>query len=276
MSEYLERLQNTFTEITSGDYTEKLWAKIYKKDSLSFRAKIQGVKSFIHFDQMPWNYPNTEYWDVIAPMLMGKVYDAKLLGSDSETMRLTLSVAHNSFSKKIYTKGQSYKCIVLEKHKTFLVVEAGVDSSFKNGSQLGEISTYDFWKAQEFREAKVGDELTLTYLKHKNDQTLTMCSPTKYKQWYKQKPEQYVGEFIDVTVNKEGGKTTYTVNEAYNGILRIGPKLYGEDLISPLNRYIQNLSDGDEITCYVQGVNPKTNEYFLRFEPRLLEELKKI
>jgi hypothetical protein len=209
-------------------------------------------------------------------MLMGKAYDAKLLGSDPETKRLTLSVSDTSFSKKIYTKGQSYKCIVLEKHKTYLVVEAGIDSSFKNGSQIGEISTYDFWLASEFRDTKVGDELMLTYLKHKNDETLTMCTPTKYKQWYKQKPTQYVGSFIDVVVTKEGDKSIYTVNEAYKGILRIGPKLYGEELIAPLNRYIENLTDGDEITCFVQGVNPKTNAFFLRFEPRLIEELKKL
>jgi len=42
MSEYLDRLENTFAEITSGNYTEKLWAKVYKKDSISFRAKVRA------------------------------------------------------------------------------------------------------------------------------------------------------------------------------------------------------------------------------------------
>jgi ribosomal protein S1 len=276
MSEYLDRLHNTFTEITNGDNIDKLWAKVYKKDSISFRAKVRGIKSFIHFDQMPWKYNNIEHWEIIAPMLIGKAYEAILLSSDPHTMKLTLSVTGHSFSTKTYTKGQSYKCIILEKHKTFLLVEAGLDSSFKNGSQIGEVSLFDFWHSQEFSDASIGDEIVLTYLKHKNQSTLTMCRPAKYKQWYKQKPEQYIGSFVDVVVTKKSGISVFTVHGAYNGILHIGPKLYGEELIAPLNRYIQNLSNGDEINCYVQGINSKTNEFLLHFEPRLLEELKKI
>jgi len=276
MSEYLDRLENTFAEITSGDYTEKLWAKVYKKDSISFRAKVRGIKSFIHFDQMPWTYNNTEYWDIIAPMLMGKAYEAILLGSNPETKRLTLSVTHNTCSTKTYTRGQSYRCIILEKQKTFLIVEAGLDSNFKSGSQIGEISSSDFWHSQAFNDVKIGDEIMLTYLQHNNKNMLTMCEPDKYKQWYKQKPEKYIGSFVDVVVTKEDDGSVFTVHETYNGILRIEPKLYGEELIAPLNQYIQNLSDGDEINCYVQGINSKTNEFLLHIEPRLLEELKKI
>jgi ribosomal protein S1 len=276
MSEYLERLHNTFTEITNGDNIDKLWAKVYKKDSISFRAKVRGIKSFIHFDQMPWTYNNIEHWEIIAPMLIGKAYEAILLSSDPQTMKLTLSVTGHSFATKTYTKGQSYKCIILEKHNTFLVVEAGLDSSFKNGSQIGEVSLFDFWHSQEFSDASIGDEIILTYLKHKDQSILTMCRPAKYKQWYKQKPEQYVGSFVDVVVTKEDDESVFTVHEAYNGILHIGPKLYGEELVAPLNQYIQNLSSGDEINCYVQGINSKTNEFLLHFEPRLLEELKKI
>jgi ribosomal protein S1 len=276
MSEYLDRLHNTFAEITSGNFTEKLWAKIYKKDSISFRAKVRGIKSFIHFDQMPWTYSNIEYWNIIAPMLIGKAYEAVLIGSEAETKRLTLSVNHNTFSTKTYTRGQSYKCIILEKKKTFLIVEAGLDSNFKNGSQIGEISMFDFWQSQAFINVKIGDEIMLTYLKHTNQNILTMCEPTKYKEWYKQKPEQYVGSFVDVVVTKEDDESVFTVHETYNGILRIKPELYGEELIAPLNQYIQNLSSGDEINCYVQGINSKTNEFLLHIEPRLLEELKKI
>jgi hypothetical protein len=276
MSAYLERLQNTFAAITSGDHTEKLWAKVYKKDAISFRAKVQGVKSFIPFDQMPWTYDNVEHWDIIAPMLMGKAYEAILIDSDPGILRLTLSVTNNIFSTKTYTKGQSYKCIILEKHQTFLIVEAGVDSNFKNGSQIGQVSVFDFWESQEFSNTEVGDEIMLTYLEHKSQDTLTMCKPAKYKQWYKQKPDQYVGSLVSVIVTKKRDKSIFTVNEIYNGILNIEPKLYGEELIAPLNQYIQNLSDGDEINCFVQGLNSKKNEFLLHVEPRLIAELKKI
>ena len=125
MSEYLERIQQTFNEITNEDYSGKIWAKVYKKDNVSFRAKVQGVKSFIPFEQMPWEYKNTAHWDVVSHLLMGKAYDAKLISSDMDSNRLNLSVSHQLFPEKKYTKGQSYKCIVQEKHKAFLVVEAG-------------------------------------------------------------------------------------------------------------------------------------------------------
>jgi hypothetical protein len=135
---------------------------------------------------------------------------------------------------------------------------------------------FNFWQSQEFIDVKIGDEIMLTSLKHTSQNMLTMCEPTKYKQWYKQKPEQYVGSFVDVVVTKEDDESVFTVHEVFNGILRIDAELYGEELIAPLNRYIQNLSDGDEINCYVQGINSKTNEFLLHVEPRLLEELKKI
>lgn len=276
MSDYLERLEQSYKTLTSGDYTETLWAKIYKKDSISFRAKVQNVKSFIHYDQMPWSYENNAYWDIIASRLIGKVYQAKLLSTDDESMRMTISALEHTFTKKVYTRGQSYNCIVLQKNKAFLIVEAGVDSNFKNGSQLGEISTFDFWKAQEFRDVEVGDELVLTYLHHKNESTIQMCTPEKYKGWFKHKPTKDVGSLVDVTVTKANGKTTFLVNQLHNGILRISPKIYTPELVPLLNKYILNLHDGDQITCYVQGTNPKTREYFLRFEPRLLEELEKL
>ena len=276
MSEYLERIKQTFDEIIAENYSEKIWAKIYKKDDVSFRAKVKGVKSFIPFDEMPWSYQDLEHWNVVAKYLMGKVYDATLLGSNEETTRLTLSALNHNFPKKNYTKGQSYKCVVLLKHKTYLTVEAGIDSTFKNGSQIGEVSTYDLAKASDFRDAAVGDELVLTYLKHKNESTITLCSPTKYTRWYKQKPKQQVGSSLEVTVNKVNNKSTFTLLDGINGVLRISPKLYGSHLVTPLNNYINNLSDGDQITCLVHGTNPKTSEFFLRFEPRLLEELEKI
>lgn len=276
MSDYLERLQQTYQSITSGEYKNTLWAKIYKKDSTSFRAKVQDVKSFIHFDKMPWTYKDTAYWDIVKPFLIGKVYEATLLSQDDEEMRMTLSVANHTLSKKVYTRGQSYKCIVLKKHKNFLEVEAGIDSSFKNGSQIGEISTFDFWKAQDFRDIKVGDEITLSYLKHKNNDTIVMCVPEKYKGWYKQKPERDSDTLVDVTVNKSTGQTTFKVNDSHNGILRISPKMYDAKLVPLLNKYVQNLHNEDKITCFVQGTNPKTREYFLRFEPRLLVELEKL
>lgn len=276
MSDYQERLEQTYKSITTEEYTDTLWAKIYKKDAISFRAKVKEVKSFIHFDQMPWTYRDTNYWNIVAPYLIGKVYDAALLSHDDETKRMTLSASHHTFTKKTYTKGQSYKCIVLNKHKSHLEVEAGIDSNFKNGSQIGEISLFDFWEARDFRDAKIGDEITLTYLKHRNENNITMCAPDTYRGWYKLKPNQDVGELVEVTVNKSNGNNTYIINQLHKGILRISPKMYDPELVPLLNKYVNNLQDGEEITCFVQGTNPKTREYFLRFEPRLLNELKKM
>jgi ribosomal protein S1 len=270
MSVYLERLKETYELITSPDFKEKNWAKIYKISPEGFKAKVQGVKGIIAFNQMPWKYYRIAHWQLIAPYLIQKVYEAQLLSSDKDSMKLTLSVEAHSFTPKIYTRGQSYKCLVLEKESKHMLVEVGLDSSFKNGSQYGHVALFDFWETQEFRKTKIGDEITLTFLNHQTDGKLEMCQPAKYTHWYKHKPQKLVGSTIPVNVYKQDDKVTLKVYNHFNGILRIGPKMYNEAIVNELNNYKRNLQQGDVIQCLVHGVNPKTNEIFLRINTDLV------
>ena len=267
---YLEHIKTTYDQITKSDYDGTLWAKVYKIDTEGFKATVQGVKGFISFDKMPWIYERESHWQMVAPYLIGKAYDTKVLGSDDGTLKLTLSVKQHSFTKKNFTLGQSYECIVLERTKKHLLVETGLNSNFRNGSQYGVVSIFDFWDIENFVQANEGDKITLTYLDKLNSGYLTMCEPIKYTSWYKQKPEKLVDTIVSVNVSCQALVKYYKVYDHFDGEIAISSKLYDQNILEELETYVLNLNDGDVIQCLVHGLSPKTNEVILKIHPELV------
>ncbi|MDB9882630.1 hypothetical protein N8368_01190 [Bacteroidia bacterium] len=267
---YLEHIKTTYDQITKSDYDGTLWAKVYKINTEGFKATVQGVKGLIPFDNMPWEYERESHWQMVAPYLIGKAYDTQVLGSNEDTLKLSLSVKHHSYTKKNFTLGQSYECIVLEKTKKHLLVETGLNSNFRNGSQYGTVSIFDFWDIENFVRANEGDKITLTYLDELNSGFLTMCEPVKYTSWYKQKPEKLVDTIVAVNVSYEAGVKYYKVYDHFNGELALSPILYDQNILEELQTYVQKLNDGDVIQCLVHGLSSKTNEVILKIHPKLL------
>ena len=270
---YLDHLKETYEQITKSDSDQTLWAKVYKIDTEGFKAKVQGVKGLIPFDKMPWHYEKESHWQAAAPHLIGKAYNADLLESDDESLKLSLSVENHSFTKKKYTLGQTYESLILEKTDRHLLVDTGLNSNFRNGSQLGIVSVFDFWDVKNFAYAKVGDKISLSYLNELDQGMVSLCDPLKYSSWYKQKPEKLIDTIVSVNVAVETGVKYFKTYDHFNSELNINSELYNEDILEALNAYILNLSDGDTIQCLVIGVSPKTNEIILKIHPELIAVL---
>jgi hypothetical protein len=275
MQEHIEDPKTVFNEITDPNYSDTLWAKIYKNNTLYFSAKVRGLKSRIYFENMPWSYTNSAYWRIVAPYIHKKTYAARLLEANAETLKLEVTVKDHAHTAKNYTRGQSYNCIVLDKFAKHILVDTGFDSNFRNGSQYGNVFLYDFWQKKDFNSVAIGDILPLTYLKHDKNSKLVMCDPQKYKMWYKQKPQAMVGKLAPVTAVRYNGNVSLKLYDLFDGILRISPKMYPPHLVDKLTHYKQSLEDGQVIQCMVQGLNPKTNQAFLRFDPSFLEEMER-
>ena len=273
MSAYTDGLKSTYKRITSNSYNDIRWAKIYKLTPEGFKAKVQRVKGIITFDKMPWAYKNEKHWITVAPYLIQKAYVSEILSSDDKSMMLSLSAKNQTFTSKNYTPGQSYKCVILEKETEGMLVEAGLDSRFKNGSQYGQVILSDFWNQHDFTLAKVGDEITLCFLKHLEDGIIAMCQPSKYTHWYRHKPHNLIGNTIPVTLHKEGTETLLRGYDHFNSELHMDNILHEKVSMQQLELYFQNLKDKEVISCLVSDIDHSTHQLSLLLTPEALTQL---
>jgi hypothetical protein len=273
MSAYLDGLKKTYKHITSTANNEIRWAKIYKFTSEGFKAKVQRVKGIITFDMMPWTYQNEKHWDIVAPYLIEKTYTSQIIASDDAKMLLNLSVKEHSFTSKKYTRGQSYKCVILEKENDTILVDAGLDSSFKHGSQYGQVVLSNFWDHSDYGQLAIGQEIILCFLDHHEDGVLSMCQPSKYTHWYKHKPHNLIGNTVPVTVHKEGLAIVLKVYSHFDSELHMNNILHENVSMQQLEFYFQNLKDREVISCIVSDINNSTNQLSLLLTPEVLTEL---
>lgn len=129
-----------------------------------FYIQSIGLKGFINFEYMPWEYPNDSYWKNVVPFLINYSFKGRIKHIFQSPVNLLINAKLKQFSSALLLRGELYKCIVLYKSKFSLTVEIGLAFEWRYGSVIGEVFAASF-KQDNYKEIAVGEVLSLYYLR---------------------------------------------------------------------------------------------------------------
>ncbi len=138
---YLIELYDKISELDQADIFLKCTIK--SSNNSGFTAKTHGLFGFIYFKNMPWQYPEKNYWENVSKHLISKQFYCKI-----EKIEKYKSIELNArtFHYKTITleKGKKYQGVVLNITKYGVFLEVGYFFEWKYGSIVGLIHRSTF------------------------------------------------------------------------------------------------------------------------------------
>lgn len=128
-------------------------------DEKKLIGKCNGIHSVLSFYEMPWEYNDIEYWQIIAPSLIGRSIEAHILNIADHPHTIYLSGHKIKYDPYIPTLGAWYDGIILSIKDYGLFIDVGLECGWSTYSAVGllhvsyldtKMSTYSY---------KVGDKL---------------------------------------------------------------------------------------------------------------------
>ncbi|MBT8243881.1 MAG: hypothetical protein HKP48_03055 [Winogradskyella sp.] len=138
--------------------------KIIRAKKTGFLVKVKGIYAFVPFSLMAWDYQLMS-WKVMERELIGYKFFAQIIEIDLTKNRIILDAKVTEFNDFKLIDGHTYKCIILSKHKDYIIVELGHRFQWKYGSQcyMVRLDSPNYTEI-DYSIHSISDEINLTYV----------------------------------------------------------------------------------------------------------------
>ena len=130
---YLIELFDTLARIKAEDKWVNFSIQSMKK--MGFSVKVGGLYAFIDFQDMPWLYRDIQKWKFISPYIIDTIFKAKIKEmSYEEKIYISIDASGARLETPVLELNEGYRCIVLQKTDTNILVEIGNNFNWQCGS----------------------------------------------------------------------------------------------------------------------------------------------
>ncbi len=219
-----------------------------------FLVKVMGAFAFVPFSRMPWKYFDLNYWTVVYPFLLEKVFYGKIQIIQKDAYRMILHADLPQFKHLSFQRGMPYEGVVLKKFYHGLLIEFGYHFKWLSGSMPGYVH-HSHFKRAAYHKIEPGILIETIYEEqNEKDHAIFMMKPPETNT--DQMTEQL--DLVEVLVVKLSGRNdVYQLPDGFTGLLPLNSKLYG-DMVSRVASALNHLNHHDVIHCRVLGMDFET------------------
>jgi hypothetical protein len=269
--DYVKQLIENLKDVKNNDKVIPFTIQGLK--TKGFLIKIGGLFGFVPFAHMPWNYLNKLHWNIVAPYLIGHKFFGSIYSlKETKPIHITVDGQKHKFQANDLEIGVAYKCIVIQKKRYGLFLEAGYDFNWEYGSFFGLAHKSTFFDLEEYENIKQGDIITTYFHGYKNDKQPIFGDTIKEIDFLTGKLDKYINTTVEVTVRKlPNNKREYFVDNIFPATLSVTKTIYPNDK-KHIKEVVANLIDNEKITCEVLGISNRSKKIQLK----LIDEYKRI
>jgi hypothetical protein len=174
--------------ISEDDYSKLEKAKesgnlikysVLKPVNDGFIIQLNGMVGFVDYVHFAWKYKKPEYWEYIKDHITKKQFLGKIHNVFKNPYKLIINGSVHRFKTPILERKKKYNCIIINRFKTGLLVEAGVHFNWEYGSVLGQIEKNELNKDLADDIFKEGNIMELYYSGKESNQQLYFTAHPK-------------------------------------------------------------------------------------------------
>jgi ribosomal protein S1 len=254
------------------DQLEKIKKAYHKKTRVNFKivtpkengflVKTEGLYAFISYSHFCWTYPVQEYWQVVAPLLVGKVYTGIIHHFSEDPVSIIINGKEQLFELPPLQASSVYRAIILQKSNYGFFVDLGYHFHWQHGSIFGLIHKSTLQYASEYDLLTPGQEITTRFFGY-NEKGKIMLGDNEGQtrdQWTEEERKELaamIGSRHLLTVRHDDeDKPVLDFLDKYQASLPIKKEFYGAHRIQ-VREYVERLKDGDEVLCEVANVGKR-------------------
>lgn len=261
-------LQKRINEIKKEQIEENnIPFKIIGIREKGFIINVSGLKGFISFNHMPWEYSSFNKWHLLYPYIRGKYLFGKVYQINLIQQTVVIDGKVPQFKKSDFIEDNKYRGVILDKTDSGLWVDIGYHFQWECGSIVTKIRRFSFESAQSCFSKNTGEVIEVFFWGNDDNANLLFGYDNFKKIWYTGEIYDYVGECFPVNIvkTKETGISFLVENKhkaTLNNMTKKNKKAY------------ENLIDGDVIHCEIVHINHTKKLLRLNWEYELeIEEI---
>jgi hypothetical protein len=271
INEYWQKITHVFSSEKQGAWIDDAYSDLLKhkeEDKLlpfkilsivekGFVVRVSGLKAFVSFYHMPWNYNDINAWHVISPTIEGLWFFGKVheMQRDGNSILIIINAGFPQFRPFEFEKEKEYSAIITGKSTYEVRVDIGHQFNWFYGSFPGKIKV-DEIETEYFAAIQPGDEISV-YLYNDVNSAYKNCTP-EYKNlfWHSEACKELIGKEITVgAIQDELGEIRYVYNSSFSVHLPVLKKYYKGYNRDKVREIISSVQHGAMINCVVTEVN---------------------
>ena len=271
---YLIELFDTLARIKAEDKWVNFSIQSMKK--MGFSVKVGGLYAFIDFQDMPWLYRDIQKWKFISPYIIDTIFKAKIKEmSYEEKIYISIDASGARLETPVLELNEGYRCIVLQKTDTNMLVEIGNNFNWQCGSIEVLINKSTFFFQEEFNDLKEGDLFPTRFHGFDKEGRIMLGHQWIDKEWRTGELDQLIGTIQSIKIQRDAKKNlSFLYLDKYKCQLDTDAEEYGsEKNLELIEKYLKRLPDGHEILCNVINIVKGKYRIVIKLSEGLYKEI---
>ena len=271
---YLIELFDTLARIKAEDKWVNFSIQSMKK--MGFSVKVGGLYAFIDFQDMPWLYRDIQKWKFISPYIIDTIFKAKIKEmSYEEKIYISIDASGARLETPVLELNEGYRCIVLQKTDTNILVEIGNNFNWQCGSIEVLINKSTFFFQEEFNDLKEGDLFPTRFHGFDKEGRIMLGHQWIDKEWRTGELDQLIGNIQYIKIQRDAKKNlSFLYLDKYKCQLDTDAEEYGsEKNLELIEKYLKRLPDGHEILCNVINIVKGKYRIVIKLSEGLYKEI---
>ena len=271
---YLIELFDTLARIKAEDKWVNFSIQSMKK--MGFSVKVGGLYAFIDFQDMPWLYRDIQKWKFISPYIIDTIFKAKIKEmSYEEKIYISIDASGTRLETPVLELNEGYRCIVLQKTDTNILVEIGNNFNWQCGSIEVLINKSTFFFQEEFNDLKEGDLFPTRFHGFDKEGRIMLGHQWIDKEWRTGELDQLIGTIQSIKIQRDAKKNlSFLYLDKYKCQLDTDAEEYGsEKNLELIEKYLKRLPDGHEILCNVINIVKGKYRIVIKLSEGLYKEI---
>jgi hypothetical protein len=217
-------------------------------------ARVFNHKAFVSFLYMPFEYESMEVWKILLPSFKQAVFSAKISVVDIEKQFCILNASIPQFEPIQIEHQTAYSGIIIQKAKSYLLVEMGANFNWQYGSVLGFLPKSKRDRIIFYEDLTVGDSLSVSIYDYDESQRVNYLvqGSISSRDWDKHKIWDLLNEKVIAKVAYHGTEKIFVIEGKYKGLLDLSDKWYKKSKLRyAIKGMVHNLQEGEEIPVKV-------------------------
>ena len=271
---YLIELYDTLARIKAEDKWVNFSIQSMKK--MGFSVKVGGLYAFIDFQDMPWLYRDIQKWKFISPYIIDTIFKAKIKEmSYEEKIYISIDASGTRLETPVLELNEGYRCIVLQKTDTNMLVEIGNNFNWQCGSIEVLINKSTFFFQEEFNDLKEGYLFPTRFHGFDKEGRIMLGHQWIDKEWRTGELDQLIGTIQSIKIQRDAKKNlSFLYLDKYKCQLDTDAEEYGsEKNLELIEKYLKRLPDGHEILCNVINIVKGKYRIVIKLSEGLYKEI---
>ena len=271
---YLIELYDTLARIKAEDKWVNFSIQSMKK--MGFSVKVGGLYAFIDFQDMPWLYRDIQKWKFISPYIIDTIFKAKIKEmSYEEKIYISIDASGTRLETPVLELNEGYRCIVLQKTDTNILVEIGNNFNWQCGSIEVLINKSTFFFQEEFNDLKEGDLFPTRFHGFDKEGRIMLGHQWIDKEWRTGELDQLIGTIQSIKIQRDAkNNLSFLYLDKYKCQLDTDAEEYGsEKNLELIEKYLKRLPDGHEILCNVINIVKGKYRIVIKLSEGLFKEI---